>query len=162
MIRRYPQTSSYGYAGHPEGVGGSDRRLLAKAGIESHVKLDRMGSVALMVPEADATAARLALRDSPDLFERHFAPPCPRCHTPHPSARPPYEIAVVGLGLLAAVGVVVAGWYIGIAYGIAAVSVVAGAIMYSHLPFWRCQACGCRYGMPDSSRGQIVRFPEHR
>ena len=160
VIRRYPVISYGGYAGHPQSVGGGDRRLLTKAGIESYVKLDRMGSVALMVPEADATAARLALRESPDLFERHFAPPCPSCHTPHPSARPPYEMAVVGVGLLAAVGVVVAGWYIGIAYAIAAVSVVAGAIMYSHLPFWRCHACGCRYGMPDASRGHVVRFPE--
>jgi len=123
------------------------------------VKLDRIGSAALVVPESQVDAAKKVLANSPDLFERHFAPPCPRCHTPHPAARPPYEMVVVGIGLLAAVGVVVADWHIGIAYGLVAASVVSGAVMYSHLPFWRCHACGHRYGTRTDDRGQVLNFP---
>jgi hypothetical protein len=158
-IRRYPVPGAFGHSGVHAGVGADERTLLQAAGIESYVKLDRLGSVALMVPESQLDAAKKALADSPDLFERHFAPPCPRCHTPHPGARPPYEMIVVGLGLLAAVGVVLTDWYIGIAYGLVAVSVVAGAAMYSHLPFWRCHACGHRYDTREHDRGHLLNFP---
>jgi hypothetical protein len=159
-IRRYPMTSSTWGGG--AGVGADERKVLLEAGIESYVKLDRIGSVVLVVPEAQVDAARRALANSPDLFERHFAPPCPRCHTPHPGPRPPYEMAVVGIGLLAALGVVVADLPIGIAYGLVAVSVVTGAVMYSHLPFWRCHVCGYRYGARADDRGRVVRFPDRR
>jgi hypothetical protein len=158
-IRRFPVTGHAGYSGGGAGVGADERRLLHKAGIESYVKLDRLGSVALMVPESQLDAARRVLADSPDLYERHFAPPCPRCQTPHPAARPPYEMFTVGIGLLAAVGVIVAGWHIGIAYGLVAVSVVAGAVIYSHLPMWRCHSCGYAYDGRSDNRGQVVNFP---
>ena len=148
-----------GHSGGGAGVGDDERKLLLDAGIESYVKLDRIGSVALVVPESQVDAAKRVLANSPDLFERHFAPPCPRCHTPHPTARPPYEMVVVGIGLLAAVGVVVADWHIGIAYGLVTASVVSGAVMYSHLPFWRCHACGHRYGTRTDDRGQVLNFP---
>jgi hypothetical protein len=71
-------------------------------------------------------------------------------------------MAVVGIGLLAALGVVVADLPIGIAYGLVAVSVVTGAVMYSHLPFWRCHVCGYRYGARADDRGRVVRFPDRR
>jgi len=158
-IRRYPVLGAYGYSGGSAGVGADERKLLLDAGIESYVKLDRIGSVVLAVPESQVESARKALANSPDLFERHFAPPCPRCHAPHPSPRPPYEMIVVGIGLLAAVGVVLANWHMGIAYGILAVSVVSGAAMYSHLPFWRCHACGQRFGERADDGGQVLNFP---
>lgn len=158
-IRRYPVPGAHGYSGGSADVFADERKLLLKAGIESHVKLDRIGSVVLAVPESQVEAAKKILANRPDLFEHHFAPPCPRCHAPHPSPRPPYEMIVVGIGLLAAVGVVLAGWHLGFAYGILVVSVVTGAIMYSHLPFWRCHACGHRFGERAGDRGQVVRFP---
>ena len=158
-IRRYPVPGALGHAGGGAGVGADERKLLLDAGIESYVKLDRLGSVALMVPESQVDTAKRVLAKSPDLFEHHFAPPCPRCHTPHPAPRPPYEMVVVGIGLLAAVGVVVADWHIGIAYGLVIASVVSGAVMYSHLPFWRCHACGHRYGTRADDRGQVLNFP---
>ena len=157
-IRRYPVAGAAGYSGSA-GVGADERKLLAHAGVESYVKLDRLGSVSLMVPESQLDAAKRVLADSPDLYERHFAPPCPRCHTPHPAARPPYEMFTVGIGLLAGVGVIVAGWHIGIAYGLVTVSVVAGAVIYSHLPMWRCHSCGCAYGGRSDNRGQVLNFP---
>ena len=46
-IRRYPVSGSYGFSGPHAGVGAEERKLLADAGIESYVKLDRIGSVAL-------------------------------------------------------------------------------------------------------------------
>jgi hypothetical protein len=158
-VRRYPVAGAYGYSGNDAAVGAEERRLLSDAGIESYVKLDRIGSVALVVPQARLAEAKRVLSDLPDLFEHHFAPSCPRCHAPHPSPRPPYEMGVVAVGLVAAVGVVLADWDIGIAYGLLAASVVSGAVMYSHLPFWRCHACGHRYGTRADDRGRVVDFP---
>ena len=79
VIRRYPVTGFAGYSGGSACVDVDERTLLKHVGIESFVKLDRLGSVALMVPESQAAAARRAIDGLPDLFARHFAPPCPRC-----------------------------------------------------------------------------------
>ena|ERR1041385_212492 len=56
VVRRHPVTGAHGYSGGSAGVGADERTLLAEAGIKSYVKLDRMGSVALVVPEAQADA----------------------------------------------------------------------------------------------------------
>ncbi|HUK35555.1 MAG TPA: hypothetical protein VLV86_16675 [Vicinamibacterales bacterium] len=159
VIRRYPVAGAYGSSGNDAGVGAEERRLLSNAGIESYVKLDRIGSMVLVVPQEQLAEAKHVLSDIPDLFECHLAPPCPHCHAPHPSPRPPYEIGVVGAGLLAAVGVELAGWYIGIGYALLAVSVVSGAVLYSHLPFWRCHVCGHRYGTGAEDGRRVLSFP---
>jgi hypothetical protein len=159
VIRRYPVLGAAGYSGAGAGVGADERRLLSAAGVESYVKLDRLGSVSLMVPESQLDAARRALAGLPDLYERHFAPPCPRCHAPHPAARPPYEMFLVGTGLLGAVGVVLAGWHLSIAYGLVTATVIGGAVIYSHFPMWRCHSCGCAYGGRSDDRGNVLNFP---
>ena len=133
-------------------VGIDEQKLLADAGIESYVKLDRGFSIALMVPEPQAAAARRLLADVPDLYKHHSAPPCPRCHTFQPELRRPYELVPIAAGLLAATAFVVAGLSLGLAYGVAATSVVVAAVMNSHIPPWRCHACGFRYGSPHERR----------
>jgi hypothetical protein len=133
-------------------VGAEEQKLLADAGIESYVKLDRAFSIALVVPESRAADARRVLAGSPDLFKHRAAPPCPRCHTFQPELRPPYELVPIGVGLLAATGLAVAGSFLGLAYGVAAAGVIVGAVMNSHMPPWRCHACGFRYGSPRERR----------
>jgi len=144
-VRRFPNLR-VGARGHTV-VGIDEQRLLSNAGIESYVKLDRGFSVALMVPEAQAEAARRVLADIPDLFKHHLAPPCPRCHTFQPEMRRPYELVPIVIGILTAAGLAVAG-LTGSAYGVAAVSVIVAAVMNSRMPPWRCHACGFRYSDP--------------
>ena len=144
-VRRFP-TLQAGPRGH-SAAGVEEQKLLAKAGIESYVKLDRSFGVALVVPEPQAEAARRALAEVPDLFRHHTAPPCPRCHTFQPEMRRPYELVPIVIGILTAAGLVVAG-LTGFAYGVAAVSVIVAAVMNSHMPPWRCHACGFRYSDP--------------
>jgi len=146
-VRRFP-TLQAGPRGH-SAVGIEEQQLLAKAGIESYVKLDRSFGVALVVPEEQAEAARRVLADAPDLFKHHTAPPCPRCHTFQPEVRRPYELVPIVIWVLTAAVLAVAG-LLGLAYGVAAVSVIVAAVMTSHLPPWRCHACGFRYGAPKA------------
>jgi hypothetical protein len=149
-VRRFPNLRLDG-RGHTV-VGIEEQQLLSNASIESYVKLDRGFSVALMVPEAQAEAARRVLADIPDLFKHHLAPPCPRCHTFQPELRRPYELVPIAVSLFIATGVAVAGLSLAVAYGAAAASVVVAAVMNSHMPPWRCHACGFRYGSPHDRR----------
>ena len=144
-VRRFPTFQAGPRV--PSVVGVEEQKLLAKAGIESYVKLDRSFGVALVVPEAQAEAARRALAELPDLFKHHTAPPCPRCHTFQPEVRRPYELLPIVIGILTAAGLAIAG-LLGLAYGVTAVSVVVAAVMTSHMPPWRCHACGFRYTDP--------------
>jgi hypothetical protein len=143
-VRRYAW-GAHGYSI----IGVEDRQLLLDAGIEAYLKFDRSFGPALVVPESELAAARRVLAARPDLFERHFAPPCPRCHTFHPGVRPPYEIVLVGATFVAAAAVVIIGGSTGVAIAILAVGVISGAILSSHLPHWRCHACGYAF---DSTR----------
>jgi hypothetical protein len=54
---------------------------------------------------------------------------------------------------------VLAGWHLGIAYGLVIASVVAGAIIHSHLPMWRCHSCGYAFGGRSGDYGQVLNFP---
>jgi hypothetical protein len=154
LVRRLPAFAN-GY----HVVGADEQRLLHHAGIESHVKFVRGFGAAIYVPEGQADAAREALAPLPDLFPDDVVPSCPRCHARHPAARPPYEMVIVAIGFLGAVGVVLAGWHLAIGYGLVLVSVVSGAIIHSHVPMWRCQLCGCAYGGRSDDRGQVLNFP---
>ena len=149
VVRRLPNLNagSPGYAA----IYSEEQRQLADAGITSYVKLDRIGSIVLVVPEEQAAAARRLLGDSPELLKHRLPPPCPRCHTFHPAARAPYELLPIGIGVLAAGGLAVAG-FMGLAFAIAAIGVVVGAVVTSHMPPWRCHACGFRYGSPRPRR----------
>jgi hypothetical protein len=142
-VRRFPNLR----AGRGSSIVGiEEQKLLKDAGIESYVKLDRGFSVALMVPEEQATAARRVLADLPDLFKHHLAPPCPRCHAFQPDLRRPYELIPIAASVLAATGVVVAGLWMGLAYVTVAAGVLTAAVMTSQIPPFRCHACGLRYG----------------
>lgn len=145
-VRRFPNLRAGGRSNTVVGV--EEQKLLKDAHIESYVKLDRGFSIALMVPETEAAAARRVLADVPDLFKHQLAPPCPRCHTFQPELRRPYELVPIVAGLFAATAVVVAGLWTGLAYSALAAAVVAAAVMNSHMPAWRCHACGLRYGSP--------------
>lgn len=144
-VRRYVQ-SSHGHSS----VGTEDRQLLLDAGIEAYLKFDRGFGPALMVPESQAGAARRTLASSPDLFADRLAPPCPRCHTFHPDVRAPYELLVIGAGFAAAAAIEIITGAMGMAIAVLAVAVVCGAIISSHLPHWRCHACG--YAFNDTRR----------
>ena len=129
-------------------VGVDDRQLLLDAGIEAYLKLDRHFGPALVVPESQAQAARRVLADSPDLFAPHLALPCPRCHAFHPDVRPPYELALVGAGVVAAVAIVITIGSMGLAMAILVPAVVGGAIVSTRIPYFRCHACGHTFDDP--------------
>ncbi len=151
-VRRFPGLRA-GSGGHAV-AGLDEQRVLHAAGIESYVKLDRSFGIALVVPEAQADAARRVLADVPDLFAHHPAPPCPRCHTFQPEFRRPYELIPIAAGVLVATGVVVAGLWLGLAYLAAAAGVLVAAVMSSQLPPFRCHACGFRYGSTRAAPSQ--------
>ena len=50
-------------------------------------------------------------------------------------------------------------WPLGIAYGLLIVSVITGAIIHSHIPMWRCHACGYAYGGPADDHARVLNFP---
>ena len=156
VVRSYGPSAA-GTRGGSWVFGGDDRKLLLEAGIEAHVKSVQGFGLALMVPESRAAEARQVLAASPNLFPDETVPPCPKCHAPHPSQRPPYGLGIVAVGFAIAAVSIVKG-YAGVSLAALAAGVIGAAILETRLAPWRCVSCGYHYGL-RSDPHKVVRMP---